>query len=321
VQEQINSSDEPIVGYLGHISPDKDPYDFPDIQLQWVKSKLQVSSDKVKLLAKAYVLPGTKARNYLKRRLVRTVSWRGKCIERPMKGGVEVRDFELESIDLSRPRRAGMQAAMAGGLTSEMEGRKDVKPDEIGALQENELRAHNPTLVTAIEDAAKKPLQEKVSEMETAAEAAKPDLELIPEIRKLLGMKEDDDVLDVIGNTLAKLKESGAAARDAILQSVLNKKFKDENTAKLVKKVIAGEMDGFEISGDKEKDEKEIDTKVNELVNADDDLKAMVSEMEDGDGKGKGESGSFEREDRRTKDREVKDGYENSRMTVVKARR
>jgi hypothetical protein len=31
---------EPLVGYMGHIRPDDDPYTFPEIQLQWVGAKL-----------------------------------------------------------------------------------------------------------------------------------------------------------------------------------------------------------------------------------------------------------------------------------------
>src|SRR6476619_2997512 len=36
VAEQINRHSEPLVGYMGHIRPDDDPYTFPEIQLQWL---------------------------------------------------------------------------------------------------------------------------------------------------------------------------------------------------------------------------------------------------------------------------------------------
>jgi hypothetical protein len=325
VQEQINNSSEPIVGYLGHISPEQDGYAFPDIQLQWLKSKLSVSQDKVKMLVKAYVLPGTKGRDYLNRGLVRTVSWRGDCLKKPIQGGVAIKDFSLESIDLSRPRKAGMSAALVGGLTSEMdEGRFDVKPDEIGALTQNELRAHNSALVTVIEDEAKKPLQEKVTEMTTAAEEAKPQLDLIPEIKKLLGMSEDGDILEVLGQTMTALKEAGKGAKDAILDRVLLRKFKDDSTRKLVKKILVGEMTEIELVGDEKKDEEAISSKVNEMVDKDEDLKELVSEMEEGrEGGGDGNGGSTESNNgrRQSGTREIKDGFKNDRISVRKARR
>src|SRR5215831_20848226 len=62
VATEINSaaSTEPIVGYLGHIRPDDDPYEFPEIQLQWVGAKLLSAASGARLAAKAYFLPGTK---------------------------------------------------------------------------------------------------------------------------------------------------------------------------------------------------------------------------------------------------------------------
>lgn len=321
VQEQINNATEPIVGYLGHIKPDDDGFAFPDIQLQWLKSKLQISQDKVKMLVKAYVLPGTKGREYLQRGLVRTVSWRGDCLKKPIQGGNAIKDFKLESIDLSRPRKAGMSAALVGGLTSEMEeGRNEVKPDEIKALQENELRAHNPELVLAIETAVAKPLNEKVSEMEEAAKEAQPKVEQLSEIHKLLGIQEDGDILEGIKTVLATLKEAGKTARDAILDSVIQKKFKDETTHKLVKRLLTAEMTDVELSGDKDKDEKLIEEKVNEMVNADDDLKELVAEMDEGRSK-EGETRTVQSSNGNRETRKLKDGYSDERITVHKARR
>lgn len=285
VAEQINGSEEAIVGYMGHIKPEDDPYSFPEIQLHWLGAKATKVGDEARLAVKAYVLPNTKGRDYLKRGLVKTVSWRGKIAQIPFEKGVRVAKFAIESIDLSRPRAAGMSAAMVGGLTSEMEteGGKDVKPEEIAALQENELRAHNPTLVGVIESAATKPLTEKVGEMETDATALKVNADLIPEIKKLFGMDEDADVLSVLGATAAQLKAAGKTARDAILDNVLAKRFKDESTLKFVRRIIVAEMNdkSLEITGDDAKDEKVVGEMVDSIVNSDDDLKSLVSEMEE----------------------------------------
>jgi len=324
VQEQINEASEPIVGYLGHIPPELDGYAFPDIQLQWLKSKLEVSQDKVKLLAKAYVLPGTKGRDYLKRRLTRSVSWRGSALKKPIKGGSAMSDFKLESIDLSRPRKAGMNAVMVGGLTSEMdEGRNDVKPEEIKALQQNELRAHNPELVSEIETTATKPLTEKLEKQTEELEAANENVNLIAEIRKLFSIEDDGDVLAVLGKTVDELKKAGRTAKDAILDSVLEKKFKgDENKSNrvLIKRLLASEMDNVELAGDETKDRDAVEGIVNEMVNSDDEIRELVGEMKDTHEE-KDEGRTTQSDNGRRQPREIKDGYESSTIRVRAARR
>ena len=316
VAEQINGSEEAIVGYMGHIKPEDDPFTFPEIQLHWLGAKATKVGDKAKLAVKAYVLPNTKGRDYLKRGLVKTVSWRGKVAQIPFEKGVRVAQFAIESIDLSRPRAAGMSAKLVGALTSEMEteGGTEVKPEEIAALQENELRAHAPALVQAIEQSAQKPLTEKVSEMEASAATLKAEADLIPEIRKLFGMAEDADVLEVLGKTATQLKAAGKTVRDAILDQVLAKRFKDENTLKFVRRIIASEMSDVELSGDEDTDMKKVGEMVDEIVNNDDDLKSIVSEMEDTPAAPPATA------DDRGKPRELKPGTTTSNIRVRSAR-
>ena len=321
VQEQIeNSGGEPIVGYLGHIRPDDDPYSFPDIQFQWLKSKLEKVGEKTRLFTKAYVLPDTKARYYLKRGIAKSVSWRGDALLKPIKGGVEVSNFTMESIDLARPRKSGMSARMVGALASEMEeGGNSVKSEEIAALQENELRAYNPTVITAIEKAAKDPLLTQASEQTAEIEKLKQSDVALAEIRKELGVADDVDVLDVVKQYAAKLKEAGKTVRDSILRGVIEKKFKDEPTRKLMQRVLATEMTGLDLKLDEDHrsdDEKLVDEMVNKFVNEDEDLKSLVSEMED-DPKNPPSGGGNERD----KPRELKAGYSNSRIRVRAAGR
>lgn len=278
-----SATTEPVVGYLGHIKDDDDGFAFPEIQLQWAGAKLIRAGDKAKLAVKAYVLPGTKARDYMRRGLVKTVSWRGKMLGIPHEKGVKVKEFQIESIDLSRPRKAGMSARMVGALTSEMEERSEkVKTEEIAALTENELRAHAPHLVTAIEDGAKAPLTSKVSEMETAAEAAKPTLALLPQLREILGLKDDADDVTVVQSAISKIKSEAKTLRESILDSVLSKRFKDadKGDVALLRRVLVGEMADVEITGDGEKDEKAISEHITKVIDGDTDLKATVSEME-----------------------------------------
>jgi hypothetical protein len=280
VAEQINKGEESIVGYLGHIKPEDDAYSFPEIQLQWIKARVQKTGDRARLAVKAYVLPETKGRDYLRRRLVKTVSWRGKAIQVPYEKGVRVSNFQIESIDLSRPRKAGMSARMVGALTSEMdEGGNSVKPEEIAALQENELRAHNPAIVKAIEDSAKAPLATKIGEMETAKAAVEPVVGIIPELRKLLGLDENTDDVTVLSKAVAQIKEAGKSVRDTLLAKVLSdKKFNDP----MLKRLITSEMSQkeFDVTGDDDADKKAVTEMVNSIVDGDADLKKLVSEME-----------------------------------------
>lgn len=286
VSEIQNAADgEPIVGYMGHIAPNDDPYVFPEIQLQWLGAKMVQTGEKAKLAVKAYVLPGTKGRDYLKRGLVKTVSWRGKAAQIPFQGGVRILKFAIESIDLSRPRAAGMSARMVGALTSEMEeGGNTVKPDEIAALAENELRAHAPALVKAIEGGATGPLNTKIGEMETAIEGAKPIKALIPQLREMLGLGEDADEVGTITAVISHLKAEGKSLREGILDKVLSKRFQggSESDKSLVRRILVGEMTerDVKLTGDEDKDEKVISEMVTETIDGDTSLKQVVSEME-----------------------------------------
>jgi len=295
------SGNEPIVGYMGHIKPEDDPYTFPEIQLQWVGAKLLQAGEKAKLAVKAYVLPGTKGRDYLRRGLVKTVSWRGKAAQEPYEKGVRVRKFNIESIDLSRPRAAGMSARLVGALTSEMEeGGNSVKPEEIAALQENELRAHNSDLVKNIEAEARKPLEAQVAEMEGKDAKIKPALDLFPQLRSLLGLKEDADEISVVSAVVSKLKSEGKSLREGLIDKVLDKRFKggSDSDRALVRRVLVGEMEtrDVKLSGNSDEDEKTVSDNITQIIDGDENLKKSVSEMEnappDPPGAGTGENGN-----------------------------
>jgi hypothetical protein len=325
IAEQINQSGD-VVGYLGHIKPEDSGHVFPPVQLHWLKARLNVMSDRSQLLAKAYVLPkeaGSVARDYIKRGFVKTVSVAGLASARATREGDEITAFRLESIDLARPRTAGMKTALVGGLTSEMgEGGSEVKPEEIAALQANELRAHNPNLVIEIETAVKKPLEDQVSEQETELQIAKPAVDLVAQIRKELKLDENGDVLEALGGLVSKAKAAGKEARARFLDTVLERKFKDESTRTLVRRLVATEMTTgslvSEMSALEDMEDDEAEKKTDELVNTfidnDDDLKKMVSEM--GGGTGANFNGS---DDGRSGKPEIKAGFENDLITVRKA--
>jgi len=273
IAEQINSASEPVVGYQGHVPDSMDNFHFPDIGIHWLKAKIQPSSENTRLYVKGYALPGTKARDYIKRRLARVISVSGKGTHSPVKGGVAVKEFQLESIDLARPRRSGMKTQLVS-VTQEME-EGDVKPEEIAALQENELRAHNPGLVKTVEDAAKKPLEDKITEIEGDKQTADENADELSKIREALGIDKDADPLDVIAALMAKTKEQAKGVREKILAGVLAKKFKDEPVRNLVSKMLVTEMEEIDTT-DESAAEKKITEMVNEKIDQDNDLKKLV---------------------------------------------
>lgn len=328
VASEINASaydGEPVVGYQGHIPENLDAYSFPDIQMQWVgATMLERNGEKARMAVKAYLLPDTKARDYFRRGLVKTVSWRGKIAQEVVQGGVKVKRFLLESIDLSRPRAAGMSARMVGALSSEMEhqeGGNSVKPEEIAALQENELRAHNPSLVTQIETTAKATLETRVSEMTTAAEATAPAIAKLPEIRKALGLAEDTTDEGVLIAVVNYVREAGKSLRDSVLDSVLAKKFKDAKDTTnyaLLRRAVVGEMVGRDLrltGTDTEGDERVVSEMVNSIIDGDGELTKVASEMAGTPPAPPSASDTS----RGGTDREFKPGFSNSRVRVRQA--
>jgi len=324
VHEQISDSgknDDPICGYMGHIRPEDDPYVFPEIQFQWLRSAIKKVGDKAHIFTKAYVLPDTKARYYLKKGLAKSVSWYGPAAQIPFQKGARVSDFKLESIDLARPRKAGMSARLVA-LTSEMQNGEgaDVKPEEIAALQENELRAHNPGLVQSIEQAASKTLSDKVSEMEDEKKALDADHERVSEIRKLLSVADDADPVEYVTKLIEEAKKAGRGVREKILDDLLAKKFKgvEGSTMNLVRRTLVSEMETKEIqlTGDEQKDQQLVSEMFNATVDGDADLKALVSEMEEAPPN----LPTGERDRTGGGDKELKAGDENAYVSV-RARR
>jgi len=324
VAEQINKSGD-VVGYMGHIKPEDAGHVFPTVQLHWLKARLNVSTDRCQMIAKAYVLPqstGAIARDYIRRGFVKTVSWAGRAKARQTTRGEEISEFNLESIDLARPRTAGMKTALVGGLTSEMgEGGSEVKPEEIAALQENELRAHNPNLALAIEEGAKKPVLNDLETVRAELESSKNSADLVSQIREAMKLDDKADVMEALGALIAKAKEVAKGARTKYLDDILKRKFKDESTRNLVRRMLVTEMtDGSLVSemaaieeADEDEAKKLTEKAVDKFIDGDDDVKKLVSEMSGSGGASFGDGNGGKQT------AEIKVGYENEYMTVRKA--
>jgi hypothetical protein len=276
IASQVNFSKP--VGYKGHISKEDDPYVLPDPHTLWVGATTARKGDKTVLYVKGY-LKSQEIRDYVDLEMVNSVSVRGDSTLRPQKGGKhEVVNFTLESIDWTRKGRNGMSNRVVG-ITSEMtEGGNSVEPRDIAALSEEELRLHNPLLVQSIETKTKNPLETKISEMETTVGEIKPQVETVAEIRKKLGLDDNADVIVSVQELLDKVTTASKSAVQDFIQDTIKTKVKDEKGQRLVMRLI-GEMKEFHTQPLTAETKKEIETKINEKVEKDDDVKAVISEM------------------------------------------
>jgi hypothetical protein len=286
IADQINAK-EPLA-YKGHPFLKKDfdrGSDFPDPQTLWLGAVIVDDSSGTRLVAKGYNLTD-EIRKGLRVGAVNSVSICGDAdMVRRRGGGYDVEDFELLSMDWARKDGEGMEGRVLS-LTGEMEeetheGSELVKPEDIAGITEGDLRRHAPSLVEQIEkagaDKATEELTTTVGEMETAAAEAKPSVDAVTEIRKLLKLDDKDDVIEKIGEVLAQARGVIKAKYDEAVEKTLGK-IKDEDVRGLVKSLV-GEMD--EDIEDEEKAFEAGTSAVNELLDTNDHVKKLVGEMAD----------------------------------------
>jgi hypothetical protein len=276
------------VAYKGHISEKDDAYAFPTIHAIWVGARTLVKKGKTVLQAKAY-LKTPEIRDEVAMEMVTSISPRGDSRLRPLKGGMyDVVDFTMESLDFARKGRNGLPARLVA-LTTEMKdndtskGGLTVEPKEIAALSEEELRANNPLLVKAIEDKAKEPLTTKIGEMTTAVEAAEPEIDILKTVREKLGLKEDENPIESLATMLEEIEEAGKTKVKDFISEHLKGKVKSDKGQRLLKRMIGEQVSNIETEyADKDLDDKtkkEITEKLDEFIEDDEDIQAVIGEM------------------------------------------
>lgn len=273
------------VAYKGHISEKDDATAFPTIHGIWVGAKTFFDKGKKKLKCKVY-LKTKEIRDEVAMEMVDSISPRGNVVMRPLKGGVlDVLSFTMESMDFARKGRNGLPSRLVS-IAAEMEdkdrkGGRKVEPNEIAALKEEELRANNPLLVKSIEDAAKEPLSKTIGEMTTAADVVKPELDILAEIRKILGLGENDNPLDSVAELHEAVEDHSKGRVRNFIKEAIKGKVKSERAANLVNRMVGEqiEADFMDFDGDDDKLKKEIDGKLDTYLDEDEDVKAIVGEM------------------------------------------
>lgn len=277
IAAQVNNQHP--VGNKGHIK--KEDYDsvYPEPQTVWLGAVCTKKGNQAVLRVKGYNLPKSDIRQHLQFNAVNGVSVYGKSRLRPIPGGHEVVDFDLETIDWSRKNRSGMEASVVS-VTSENEklGGTAVEPKDIAALSEDELRTHAPLLVKEIESKAKKPLEDQVAEMQPKVEDAEADAEVVGKISELLKSAEGENPVEKVTNLLSKIETSAKAEIKAFIRELVGKKVKTERGQALVLRLV-GEMES-EYEGPLTDDlKKKIEEDFTKAVEGDEDVKAVIGEM------------------------------------------
>lgn len=278
------------VGHLGHIPDDEAATSMPDVQTTWlgavIKKEPSQQKDRVgEMVSVAYFggynHPGAKIRMYLKTKAVRGISWWGRARQVPIPGrGVEMKDFDLESIDWARKLAEGMPTSRVVAIAREM------KEDEVGEVDlaqvtPEQFKKENPNgyalLVKEVEDQHATVVGEMEAKIETGDKAQS----LIGQVFQALGLKEGDNLIEEITKLKEKVGAKAATMVKTALDALLEEKIPDEEKRKLVARLLpVGEMTtAAETADDNEGVKKLVGEMVEKYFNDDDMIKQIVSEQ------------------------------------------
>lgn len=279
-------------GHLGHpFLVDPKTYDagFPKPEVIWLGASYEdKGAGKATAKFKGYVLKGSSAREYLELGLIDGVSVFGDSKMKPTRDGYDVMDFTLETIDFARQGTSGMKSrvvSLAGEQSTR--GGNVVDAKDIAALSEDEIRTHAPLLVQEIERKAVDPLNQKIGESVAAAEALKPDMELLENIKTALKLSDGENPLEKVTALIEKIENVSATQIKDFIKEMIGKKAKSTRAQELVNRLV-GEMhteyDGVLDDELKAKIEADFTAK----IEGDDLIKSVIGEMSPGDERGRG---------------------------------
>ena len=227
--------------------------------------------DKTVLYVKGYNLPDEPIRRYVKAGVVNSVSWHGKAAVHHVKGGVQrVKEFALESIDWSRKGKAAMSARLVT-VAAEMEsGEEESSVTELAKVTVSELKAENPSLYQLIVNETEAAQEEKIEKLEADAQEVEDHRTLFAKIREALHIDDKVDVLEAIVAVQTKLDEIGKKNIAERLTAILSEKIKDDNARAVVTRLMpVSEMEDL--------DDEALKKKVNETIDSDESIKAIVN--------------------------------------------
>lgn len=273
-------------GHLGHpflLDPKSHDAGFPKPQVVWLGALYEEKGGKAVGKFKGYVLKNSEAREYLTLGLIDGVSVFGDSTMKPVQGGYEITDFELETIDFARQGRSGMKSRVVSLTGEQMSGGGNtVDAKDIAAISEDELRAHAPLLVKEIERKSVEPIQTKVGEQTALVEALQPEADLLTKLKEALKLSDGENPVEKAEVLLAKVEELSSTAIKDFIKSIVGKKVKTERGQALVARLI-GEMH-MDYEGPLTDELKtKIEADFTAKVEGDEDIKAVIGEMKGSD--------------------------------------
>lgn len=270
VSEQINRA-EPL-GYFGHIRPEDRGYTFPDPQTIWLGSKIVTEGGKPTLYVKGYLIPKQKARAHVQAGILKTASWAGKASGKVVNGVRMIEKFALESIDWARPGANGMDARVVA-VVSEQEGSEQSM--DLSKVTIEDIERENPSLMTLLRQKVEGEHSASVTEMKEKADKADEAETVFAKLRKLLKIDETADVITAVAEAVTKVDAIGTGELRDKVAAILADKVKNPAAQKtLLRLMPVTEMAGM--------DDDELKQKVEDILSTDDDVKAVVTEMEQG---------------------------------------
>lgn len=297
IAEQVNYKQP--VGFLGHIKDSDISTSFPEPQTTWFGAitRKEKSEDKQRggetvtvIYTAGYILPGSQIKTYIKSKAVNSTSWQGYASQTPIPGrGVKVTSLDLHSIDWSRKGAEGMPTARVVALAREMdtgarkkEGKTKMDGEKsLAEVSPDEYKDGCPNGYALLVREIAEEKDGVIGEMQTQIDAAEADKSLVAEIRDLLKLNADENPLAKIAALVKRLGEKAKASVDDALDELLAEKVPDEETRKLVRRLLpvaemATKAEGAE-------DTEAVKTLVGEMVeeafDKDDVIQTYVSEM------------------------------------------
>lgn len=313
------------VAYKGHIDPKDDHSAFPAIHAMWLGAKtVPLPNGQKKLQVKCW-LRTAEIREEVALGMVTGISVRGDIKYRPLpNGGMDVVDFDLESIDFTRKGRNGMPSRLLHIGSEQITGGNRVEPRDIALISEQELRTHHPLLVKKIEDDATATLNTKIGEMTTVAATVQPQIDILEEIKKLLKLSDGENAVEKVAALISKVEEAGKEAVRNFIKETAAKKVKGNLAQQLVARSVGEQIDLSATLTDEYKTQ--IEGKVDAAIDADDAIKEFKVEAGAGEQQSHSDDEGTERGGEMVRRPDSRGGQaggivkKNSRMTVKRTR-
>jgi hypothetical protein len=222
-------------GYKGHLTDAERDHKVPDAETIWLGARVIDDQGKARLIAKGYVLPEARSRrsilkraSAIKRNVAVSIYGTSRVVRDAAKKALRVFDFDLESVDWTRPGSEGVRNSGIFAVTAEMSSGKNNEGEDM-------------TLAEALASASAQDIKahakpEVVAEMtREAVEAEKASSRTV--VSEMTSLKETlgDNPVQVVAEMQSQLTKFE-------LEKELNTKVSDKAARKMVERMVVSEM-------------------------------------------------------------------------------